>query len=1167
MKRSRRHWKRLAPAFSLLAFASLAVAYAPGSGTVYSDDFEGPLDPDWEQGNGLGQPSPWTQDPDGTDTSFHADGVGPFGISPTRHWARHFVHPVSAPSFSIAFEYRAELGAEYLFDLEIEQRAPELRRYRMRIDGQGVVSLWRAESGVLVQRSATGAGVVPVNQKRWIRFAIEEAAAGALRVAVRLWSGGAGNEPGGWTLEMIDDLRTLERVHRFELAADGPRNVDTWIDDLDVFGDAGAGVESSIRTIHLVELSHLDIGFTEPPDDIEAFAKTHLDQVLDNLAADPDYRWTIEAGWWLDRWWERSSPEEHEELLSYLRAGQMRLTAGYANLHTTAVGHEELTRSVYWSSRMAREHGFDLRTLVLDDVPGATFALPELMARSGLEFYIGGMNTSFGGELLAPDHGDRPFWWIGPDGSRILSWITFDGYAEAFAWGFSFFDNLEDLYHKMGKKLPEQEEAGYPYPEFLLMRGFDNHYQGFHARNLAEAWNAAYETPKFVLSTAEDFLDHMLATYGPEAFPSFEGDFGCAWSGSQANAQHTRTWIRQAHRDARGGEALLAADVGLGGSDDLADRRDFAYRRMVEVDEHTGAGGWPGYFTREEMDRNNRIHLEYAREARDAAAELVQAGLARSTRDLPARGDAVVAINTLGFERDGWVRTVLPEEIYSSSFHVVDRATGSELVFQRFDETREILFRATALPPMGYRVYDLQPGAPTAEPEGTLAVTDTTIENDWYSVEIDPADGALVSAVHLPSGREMIDTASDYRFNQLASNTHQEASGGAAPRAEPPGSASVSVDSDGPLLAAVRVTRTGTPHVETVYRLYRGEDRLEIENVLDRDQMPWVDEQVGTVSYVATMPFDVHEFEIRTETTTRYLDPLADGFDRSAVFDWHNVEHVLAFWDADLGIHYAVDNVVAHHFENLSVLTSSEFSNGDALLLSRLKDKSDEYEYEDGTVGGYEIEPDTPPLFHYVHHVQAMDGPFAPMTASRFGAGALTAPLTRLVDRRPGNLPGARASFFGIDQPGVLLYAVKPADVGSGLVLRLTELRGEEVTARIGSDALSFSSPERLEQDEEGGEPLTMDGGQVVVPLAPYETATVRIQAGAAWSPIDLHVGRNDAAGAVHLEWTGGRTPYTVLRSEHPDFATPTTLVDEEDRQEFDDPVLGDGRTWFYLVR
>ena len=103
---------RLAPVVLLLALPLPGLAYTPGSGTLFTEDFDGALQPDWEMQDGyLGRPCPWTQVTDGADTSFYADGQGPLFNSVTRHWARHYVQPTPATAFSMAFEQRAAVGA------------------------------------------------------------------------------------------------------------------------------------------------------------------------------------------------------------------------------------------------------------------------------------------------------------------------------------------------------------------------------------------------------------------------------------------------------------------------------------------------------------------------------------------------------------------------------------------------------------------------------------------------------------------------------------------------------------------------------------------------------------------------------------------------------------------------------------------------------------------------------------------------------------------------------------------------------------------------------------------------------------------------------------------------------------------------------------------------
>jgi hypothetical protein len=65
-----------------------------------------------------------------------------------------------------------------------------------------------------------------------------------------------------------------------------------------------------------------------------------------------------------------------------------------------------------------------------------------------------------------------------------------------------------------------------------------------------------------------------------------------------------------------------------------------------------------------------------------------------------------------------------------------------------------------------------------------------------------------------------------------------------------------------------------------------------------------------------------------------------------------------------------------------------------------------------------------------------------------------------------------------------------------------------------------------------------------------------------------LKADKDAGSGTVRLQWTGGVSPYTVVRAEEAAFAgAVTTVVDEQGVTAHDDPVLGDGKTWFYLVR
>lgn len=69
-------------------------------------------------------------------------------------------------------------------------------------------------------------------------------------------------------------------------------------------------------------------------------------------------------------------------------------------------------------------------------------------------------------------------------------------------------------------------------------------------------------------------------------------------------------------------------------------------------------------------------------------------------------------------------------------------------------------------------------------------------------------------------------------------------------------------------------------------------------------------------------------------------------------------------------------------------------------------------------------------------------------------------------------------------------------------------------------------------------------------------------------TPIQVQFDKDAAHGNVHVSWSGGNAPFTLRRAEDPDFkVNAVILVDHQAVTSFDDPVLGDGNTYYYDVR
>src|SRR5208282_5398693 len=104
-----------------------------------------------------------------------------------------------------------------------------------------------------------------------------------------------------------------------------------------------------------------------------------------------------------------------------------------------------------------------LDSLILDDVPSAIGSLAMVMADSGIRYFIEGSNKD-----RAPYVGDglqNPFYWEGADGSRVLSYISYNpGYAAAG----DLLPNMSQAMEQLPSYLAQFERPDYPYDAVVV---------------------------------------------------------------------------------------------------------------------------------------------------------------------------------------------------------------------------------------------------------------------------------------------------------------------------------------------------------------------------------------------------------------------------------------------------------------------------------------------------------------------------------------------------------------------------------------------------------------------------------------------------------------------------------------------------------------------------
>jgi hypothetical protein len=283
----------------------------------------------------------------------------------------------------------------------------------------------------------------------------------------------------------------------------------------------------AIQQVWVICHSHLDIGFTRPPDEVARDYKDNIDSAIRLARENSDFRWTIESTWMLEQWLQRTGDESLiEELGRLMRAGRIELGTAFANMHSGLMAPEESNRLIYSGEKFRRRFGIQAAVAFQNDAPGFTWAYPRIFASSGVKFLVTGLNLFIGGGNNL-GMGRDPFYWTGPDGSRVLTWFTYDSYVEGHRWRLRVGGRIEEIQETAPRRLAWLERNGYKYDTYLLMASPGDNASPEGAYGTLEsirAWNRKHPELPMKMATASEFFEHLIGKYSapfraPPAMP------------------------------------------------------------------------------------------------------------------------------------------------------------------------------------------------------------------------------------------------------------------------------------------------------------------------------------------------------------------------------------------------------------------------------------------------------------------------------------------------------------------------------------------------------------------------------------------------------------------------------------------------------------------------
>lgn len=285
-------------------------------------------------------------------------------------------------------------------------------------------------------------------------------------------------------------------------------------------------VPATHRNFHIIHHSHNDIGYSHLQTEVAQIQTQNIRsamQWIKHAKAGQRPIWHIESLWAVENFLNEASEAETNEFVHYVKAGNLVLSANYANILTGLSRTEELDWMLEYAKQLEQRFGFTIKNAMITDIPGITSQGLDAYVRNNIPYLSLGPNYV----EAFPDHGDRVGGVIQEQGDRVFNWKpTLSGKNQVKVWtagkGYSFFHNIADnkMQEAWEQRLSdysiELDKKNYWYDMVQLRytKKSDNGPVDTNLCNFIDSWNATYSSPTLVLSSLDELFVAFEQKYG-----------------------------------------------------------------------------------------------------------------------------------------------------------------------------------------------------------------------------------------------------------------------------------------------------------------------------------------------------------------------------------------------------------------------------------------------------------------------------------------------------------------------------------------------------------------------------------------------------------------------------------------------------------------------------
>ncbi len=807
--------------------------------------------------------------------------------------------------------------------------------------------------------------------------------------------------------------------------------------------------------VYLLPHSHVDIGYTHLQSDVEKLHWKHIENAIALSARTRDYpsearfKWNVEVLWAVESYLNQATPEKRQAFIQAVKDGWIGLDGMYGNELTGLCRPEELLRLFRYGTKLADEIGAPIDSAMISDVPGCTWGIVTAMNQAGIKYFSVGTNESARIGTSLSTWGDKPFYWIGPDGkSRVLMWLAGRGYSHFHSGTLAAkADTVIPAY------LRQLEEARYPY-DMVQIRysiGGDNGPPDPAMPDYVKKWNATYAYPKLVLATTSQLFREFENRYAAQ-IPSHAGDFTPYWEDGAASSAQETILNRRTADILTQAEALWAM---LRPNQYPAGRFYDAWRDVILYDEHT----WGAHNSISEPDApfvkgQWATKSAFATRAAFSAAVLRMQALIPPLRSPDSPAAQWEVFNTTSFSQTSLVLVDVP-----TAGDAVVGPDGQPVPSHRLGPNA-LVFLAREVPPFSSVRYAFKAGPPLS---GKVKVEGTTITNGLLTASIDPKTGAIASLKVAGIEADLADVKGDVRLND-----YLYVPGADPKKAQRSGPVTIRLTGNNSLMGAIEIESDapGCNKLTRIVRLVDGADHLDIDNIVDK-------KPIRTKEGVHfAFPFNVPDGVMRMETPFAVVRPEIDQLPGSCK-NWFTVQRWVDVSNDQFGVTLATPDAPMGEVGAITAETP---------WIAKLAPSQTFYSYvmNNYWFTNYKADQEGPTYFRYA--IRPHKGYIA-HEAARFGI-AFAQPL---MSYRP-TADNAMPSRLTIDNPAVIA-TLKPSDDRKALIVRLFAASEKPQRATI---AFADPKPASISISDLSEKPIAPVRGPIELP--PHGLVTIRTE-------------------------------------------------------------------------